>query len=259
MRPAHLEPDLTSQLPIQPRDRLRIGRRISAAQMIYDDMWERIMSLELEPNTVLSRPVMAEAYGVSQTPTREAIIRLEQAGLVESFPQSRTIVSRIDIDNAVETHFLRTAVEIEIVRNIARNRDSDLLAPIEAIHENLCAIGLDLGRQAEFSILDRQFHEALFIACGQTRLFELVRERSCHLDRLRRIHLPQSGKMARIVRQHGEVLDAIRTGDEDLAAEKMRTHLSGTIENIAALVETHPDFFADTGAAMPAISMAAKR
>lgn len=85
--------------------------RVSASGRIYDDLRQRILSLELPPGTNLLRTELAAKYQVSQTPLRDALQRLEQDGLVQIFPQSRTMVTRIDIPLIHEAYFLRTALE----------------------------------------------------------------------------------------------------------------------------------------------------
>ena len=86
-------------------------------------MFERlrgmIISLELPPGSPLSRAALAEQFGVSSTPIRDALMRLEEEGLVDVFPQYATVVSRIDVHRAQQAHFLRQALELEIVRLLA--------------------------------------------------------------------------------------------------------------------------------------------
>jgi len=106
-----------------------IDRKRLAAQQIYDDLRERIIGLELKPGTGLSRPALTEFYRVSQTPIRDAILKLEQEGLVEIYPQSKTLVARIDVKNAKETQFLRTAIELEVARALALDSDKMKIAP----------------------------------------------------------------------------------------------------------------------------------
>src|SRR3546814_4824618 len=67
-----------------------IDRKRLAAQQICDDLRERILGLELKPGTGLSRPALAEFYRVSQTPIRDAILKLEQEGLVEIRSEEHT-------------------------------------------------------------------------------------------------------------------------------------------------------------------------
>ena len=76
--------------PIQPG---------SAAGRVYAKLRDSIISLDLPPDTVLSRATIAKEHDVSQSPVREAIQELEKEGLVVSYPQSKTLVTRIDVDH----------------------------------------------------------------------------------------------------------------------------------------------------------------
>lgn len=217
-------------------------RRATIAETVYDQLRERIISLELVPGAVLSRAELANSFQVSQSPVREAIQRLEQEGLVASFPQSRTVVTKIDLDNARETQFLRLSVELEIVRVLTEARDPARLAPALRLFkmQKFAAADRDI---AEFSALDRAFHLSLHEAAGMPALHRLVFNRSGHIDRLRRLNLPDAGKMAQVLKDHGHILDAVSGGDAGEAGKAVRAHLSGTLSSVPQIVEKHPDFF----------------
>ena len=91
-----------------------------------------IISLELPPGSPLSRAALASQFGVSSTPIRDALMRLEEEGLVDVFPQYATVVSRVDVRLAQQAHFLRQAVELEIVRGLAISHDEAFAAELNA-------------------------------------------------------------------------------------------------------------------------------
>ena len=74
------------------RNDIRLDRRLPVAAQIFEILRAQIISLELAPGTPLARPALAESFGVSQTPVRDALLRLEQEGLVIVHPQSSTLV-----------------------------------------------------------------------------------------------------------------------------------------------------------------------
>lgn len=219
-----------------------IDRKRLAAQQIYDDLRDRILSLDLKPGTGLSRPALTEFYRVSQTPIRDAILKLEQEGLVDIYPQSKTLVARIDVADAKETQFLRTAIELEIARALTLDSDKMKVATARRL--------LDQQRDAlgrcdltAFIQLDRQFHASLARAAGHAGLWDLVRMRSGHLDRLRQLHLPSPGKGQAIMADHREILSAIDSGKEEAVRKAVRKHLSGTLQAIDQIVEKNPGYF----------------
>lgn len=219
-----------------------IDRKRLAAQQICDDLRERILTLELKPASSLSRTALAAFYRVSQTPIRDAILKLEQEGLVEIYPQSKTLVSRIDVAHARETQFLRTAIELEVARALALAADKALIAPARELLARQRE-ALTRNDLAAFIQLDRQFHASLARAAGHAGLWDLIRTRSGHLDRLRQLHLPSPGKGQAILADHEAILVAIDKSDEAAARAAVRKHLSGTLQAIDQIVERHPDYF----------------
>src|SRR4051794_35403988 len=115
-----------------PRAAGRLDRDRQAAPQVFERLRMLITSLALPPGSPLSRTSLAAQFGVSSTPIRDALMRLEEEGLVEVFPQYATAVSRIDIGLAQQAHFLRQAVELEIVRGLALSHDSTLAAELNA-------------------------------------------------------------------------------------------------------------------------------
>lgn len=212
----------------------------SAASRIYDLLRQRIIELDLAPNTVLSRNELAREYGVSQTPIRDAIQRLEQDGLVRIMPQSRTFVTPINIPRIYEAHFLRRALEAEVVRVLARQDGERDLGRARSVLRMQEAIADDPDQLGVFQELDSMFHEALFVAIGRGALYRFVRSYSGHLDRARRLLLAsEKDKVARILAGHHAILDAIDRRDPQAAEEAMWDHLSQTTAKVEELRKTH--------------------
>jgi len=232
-------PTMTPKTPTLRRDRSR-----QAAPQVLEHLRERVLSLDLAPGTVLSRSELAAQYGLSQTPVRDALMRLGEEGLVDIFPQHATVVSRIDVPAAVQAHFLRRAIECEIARVLAGQADATLLARLRAqIDLQSALMGPDSYR--EFIEADRGFHRLMYEAAGVPELFELVRRRSGHVDRLRLLHLPSAGKERNIIRDHRRIVEAIAGGDPIAAQAAVREHLSGTLAQVDTIRRSHPDYLTE--------------
>lgn len=216
----------------------------SAAGRVYTKLRSDIISLNLLPDTVLSRAEIAKAHGVSQSPVREAIQELEREGLVISYPQSKTLVTRIDVHHARETQFLRLGVELEVTRTLSRMGNPDVLLPSQRVLRMQKMAGEDRDIP-EFTALDRLFHLSLFQAAGFASLWHLISGRSGHIDRLRRLNLPDPGKIADVLQAHEQILAAIAAGDDAKVQQAVRHHLSGTLASLPAIIDLHPDYFAD--------------
>lgn len=219
----------------------------SAAGRVYAKLRRLIISLDMPPDTVLSRAELAKEHDVSQSPVREAIQELEKEGLVVSYPQSKTLVTRIDIGRARETQFLRLGVELEVAKTLAKARDPELLMPTVRILKLQKMAGEDRDIP-EFTSLDRLFHLSLFQAAGVASLWHLIAGRSGHIDRLRRLNLPDPGKMANVLDLHEKILTAISEGRLEDVEDHVRTHLSGTLSSVPAIMELHPEYFNEASA-----------
>ncbi len=215
----------------------------SASSRLYADLRDRIVRLELPPDTTLDRSELAEHYQVSQSPVREAIMRLEQDGLVQSFPQSRTEVTRIDVSRIHEEHFLRVAVECEIVRRLAEEKPQATITKIKGLVRLQEALVNDVDQADLFKQLDEAFHEALYEGVGQINLRDHIVGRSGHMARVRTLDLPKKGKMSAVLQGHLAIVEAIAAGDAPKAAAAMRKHLSGTIERLPDLRAESPHYF----------------
>lgn len=214
-----------------------------ASQRIYDDLRERIISLELPPGSTLSRTDLARRYDVSLTPIREAMQRLEQDGLIRIYPQSKTVVTKIDVAQLYEVHFLRVAVECEVARRLAESSDSTITKKARAILTMQETLVGNLEEMALFNELDEAFHQTLFAGVGQLNLHAMLKAKAGHLSRVRRLDLPKAGKMRSIMKAHWAVLEAIEGGNSLSAQEAMRDHLAGTVKRIEEMRRDHPDYF----------------
>ncbi|MBK3400295.1 MULTISPECIES: GntR family transcriptional regulator [Methylobacterium] len=220
------------------RDRSR-----HAAPQVFDLIRDKIVSLDLAPGTVLSRPELQASFGLSATPIRDALLRLQEEGLVDIFPQSSTVVSRIDLAAARQAQFLRRAVEQEVVRTLARAPDRALVVRLQAFVAEQ-ALFAEAGDFARLSASDEAFHRALCEAAAVPDLWDLIRRRSGHIDRLRRLHLPVEGKAQQIVADHQRIVAALAEGEPEAAQEALRDHLSKSIALGDEIRARWPAYFA---------------
>jgi len=230
-------------MPASPPGRVAaLDRSRHAAPQVFERLRDLILSLEMAPGTVLSRADLAAHFGLSQTPVRDALIKLGEEGLVDIFPQHATVVSRIDAAAAAQAQFLRRSIEAEVVFTLTGHADAVLLSQLRAQIDVQTAL---TGGTAylDFIAADRAFHRLMYVAAGVPDLFDLVRKHSGHVDRLRMLNLPSVGKQRAIVRDHRRIVDAIASGDAAAAQASLRDHLSGTLGQIDAIRQAHPDYF----------------
>lgn len=229
--------DAKRKIAIRGKDAIRGG-----AGSVFETLREEIISLSLEPGTVLSRQELQLRFGVSSTPIRDALLKLQEEGLVHIYPQHATVVSPIDLARARQGQFLRRSIEAEIVRDLASAPDPVLIARLRASIRRQAAFA-DIADYAAFSEEDLAFHHMMYEARDVEDLWHLMRRLSGHIDRLRRLHLPQEGKIREILASHGAIVDAIEAGSVQAAEEALRDHLSRSVQFVDALRETHRQYF----------------
>ncbi|WP_213290134.1 GntR family transcriptional regulator [Bradyrhizobium sp. sGM-13] len=234
---------IVSRRPV-PRSADRLDRDRQAAPQVFERLRGMIISLELPPGSPLSRAALAGQFGVSSTPIRDALMRLEEEGLVDVFPQYATVVSRVDVRLAQQAHFLRQAVELEIVRMLAMRHDEAFAAELHAtiVRQQQFAKAGDFEK---FMAADNEFHAQLYAATDKQDIWSLVRSRSGHIDRLRRLHLPSPGKAQDILRHHKLIAKTIEAGQPEEAQKHLRAHLSGTLSELDQIRSRYPEYLSN--------------
>ncbi len=222
---------------------IKANAHVPASALVYEEIRSRIISLTLPPETTLVRAELADSFNVSQSPVREAILRLEQSGLVVSYPQSRTVVTKIDVDRIQEEHFLRVAAECEVVRQLAEANDSGAVIKAKGMVKLQEALVGDIEQIDLFKQLDETFHAALFNGVNQSNLHLQITAHSGHLARVRTLDLPRAGKMVSVLEEHKAIIEAIQSGDGTAASAEMRQHLSGTMRRLPQIIEENRALF----------------
>ena len=217
-------------------------RRSRPRGQIYVLLRDAIVSAQLEPGRQISENELAALLGVSRTPIREALQRLRDDRLVEIVPQLGTFVTRISEDAVADAQFVREALECAAVRSAAlRARDRDLAA-LEAIIRRQ-----EAAREAAdfdaFYVLDDDLHRALCDLSGHEIAWSLSQRAKGHLNRVRRLSLPEPGYLMEMISEHRAVVAAVAEHDPDAAEEALRHHLRMVLSTLPAIRAQHPDYF----------------
>lgn len=216
----------------------------SVSDQVFNVLQQRILSLELPPQTKISEAEVAKKMGVSRQPVREAFKHLAKLGFLQIRPQSGTTVSLISEEAVLRARFIRTALEVKTCRTACAVSTPASLAPLHAL----------IARQKEaveaqdrnmFHALDEQFHIAICSLAGAPFVWDLIHESKAHMDRIRMLSLTAvSQKFA--LQEHINILDAITAGDADAAEEAMTEHLSRIVVLIDEAKKQRHSFFQRT-------------
>ena len=213
----------------------------TAREYALREIRQNIISLKLEPGSLVSENDLAKELGVSRTPIREAILDLKKWDLVQVFPQKGSIISLIDLDLVEETVFLRLTLEKAVVEALC---DTITEEELEELNHNIQLQEFYLHNLSPNKILelDNEFHHALFRMCNKERIFNLMAGMQGHFDRIRALSL-FSVKEIKIVSDHKIILNAIREKNKELAKELMEKHLSRYKLDQNEILEKYPNYF----------------
>lgn len=240
---------------VEPSDRTRPNRRggvtlrssqrsATMASVISRELRDEIVSMRRKPGEAIAEKQIAESYGVSRTPVREAVLRLADDGLVEVFPQSGTYVSRIPLYQLSEAIVIRKALEEGTVRYATMRATP---ADIGALHANLELQGRmqAAGDQEGFHQSDEAFHALLARISGYPGFWTIIQQVKVQVDRCRRLTLPEPGRVARVIAEHSAVVEAIAAHDPDRAVKSIAAHLDGLQLAVDAVSASHRQYFMD--------------
>lgn len=213
----------------------------SLTTQIHSLLWKLIVTFQLRPGQMISEKELSGLFKASKTPVREAIIRLEEAGLVNIVPKSGTYVTPIRIGTYIEACFIRLQLEIGAVRRAASNaNDSRRQDEIDDIIEQQIA-ALKADDQPTFFALDEGLHAAFFRMAGVPGAWDVLRRTQAEVYRIR--HLKRAHRIRRgekVLADHQRIVEAIRQGDADLAEKSLVEHigpLEGEIRDLSVNTE----------------------
>lgn len=214
----------------------------SLAQRVYGSLREAILDLTLRPGAILRKGEVCETLGVSRSPVSEAVARLASEALVEVVPQAGTFVAKLSMDEVREGAFLREALELAAVEEVARAASEEQLRELRRnlrLQEALVADGDIAG----FYAADARFHETVLGFTGHRRLPGLSRTAWVHVDRARRLLLPEPGRIAETLEEHRAILAALESLDPEGARAALRTHLRQVVTRLERLASARPEIF----------------
>ena len=200
------------------------------------------MSLQRRPGEAISEGEIALSYGVSRTPVREAILKLSDEGLLDIYPQSGIFVSRIPIAALPEAIIIRRALEETTARLAAERATSSQILALHSVlerqRESSAARDSDAFHQA-----DETFHASIADVAGYPGIWKFIQQVKVHVDRYRRLTLPQHGRIALVIAEHEAILTAIEAHDPEGARRGMEIHLETLLDNISTTQHINPEFF----------------
>jgi DNA-binding GntR family transcriptional regulator len=199
---------------------------------LLDALREAILTGRYAPGTRLVQEELAEAFGMSRIPLREALRRLEGEGLVVITPNRGAIVRPLAPKDIVDLYELRLAFESLALRRAAE-RYADLRASTKQRHAQARQAIAARNLTALFR-LDRDFHADLAAASDNAHLVAALGAQWSQIMRVMHAYFAVGDYPADTWDDHEAIADAVAHGDGELAVERMSAHLTGSRDRILA-------------------------
>ncbi|MFK7765308.1 MAG: GntR family transcriptional regulator [Roseobacter sp.] len=219
----------------------QIERR-TTADLVFDNLFDAIVSLELLPGAKLSEADIAKKFGVSRQPVRDAFNKLEAQDLLLIRPQKATQVRGFSIERIAHARFVRLSVELEVIRSACAVWAS---SHAEKLAKNLAAQKhmVDQGSAEEFHRLDYEFHKLICDQCGHPLAFDTIQECKKKIDRLCVLSLGRQSEAATLYQDHSALAEALLARNPDAASDVVRLHLGRLDDTITQIHAKHMEYF----------------
>ncbi|GAB2962931.1 GntR family transcriptional regulator [Amycolatopsis acidiphila] len=203
----------------------------SRASLIADAIRDSILKGIFPPGTELVERQLAEMFGISKTPVREALISLARSGLITMSPNRGSTVRVLDEAAVRSIYEMRLLLEPHAVRRATEDFPSRVLKQARQTLED-ARDAIDRADYGELSLVNRRFHRLLYSACGNPLIVVALDEVQDQLALLAVSMLwrDESPSWEQEYQEHRRLCDAVGAGDAERAAELMTAHIEASLE-----------------------------
>ena len=200
-------------------------QKTSVVDTLAGKLRDRILKNEFQAGEPLRQEALAEAYGVSRMPIREAFRQLEAEGLVEVLPHRGAVVSGMSLEEAEELFDLRLIIETDLIERAIQSASNQhreqAQQAYEAVREAYAS-----DDEEQWGRLNWAFHRSLYTASNRPRSLELLDGLNGNIDRYVRLQLSlENTAPQRADTEHAELLAAFLDGDAKLARSILAAHI----------------------------------
>lgn len=215
---------------------LNTNEYLPLREVVFNTLREAILTGELEPGEHLMEVKLANKLGVSRTPIREAIRKLELEGLVVMTPRRSAQVARItkeDLKDVLEVRRVLESLSIELACKYRTSEDLVLLK------ENLSLFKecVKTNNLTEIAKTDVQFHEVIYQATGNKRLNQILYNLREQMYRYRLEYIKDRQTRDNLILEHQEIIDAVETRDVERAKKAILIHIDNQEKTILENME----------------------
>lgn len=203
---------------------LKIDDYLPLRDVVFNTLRNAILTGELEPGERLMEIKLADKLGVSRTPIREAIRKLELEGLVVNTPRKGAEVANISSEDLRDVLEVRRSLEI-LATNLACDKITE--AELSELYANIESFKISIETEAatEIALTDVGFHDIIYRATGNARLIQILGNLREQMYRYRLEYIKDHDSWNRLLTEHTAIYNAIKNRDKEAAATAILTHI----------------------------------
>ncbi|MDR7149432.1 DNA-binding GntR family transcriptional regulator [Hydrogenophaga palleronii] len=202
-----------------------------APRALYEEVAEllrqRIFNRELEPGSWIDELKLAEAYGISRTPLREALKVLAAEGLVTMKVRRGAYVTEVSEKDLTDVYHLLSLLESDAAGVVAQKATDEQIAELQALHDELEASTAERNR---FFAVNERFHMKLLETADNRWRQQMVADLRKVMKLNRHNSLFKSGRLNESLAEHRGIMAALKSRQPDLAVARMREHFRNGLE-----------------------------
>ena len=212
-----------------------LGQTVALKEKVYSALRDAITKMDIysgdEPPKLDER-FLAETLGVSRTPIREALSRLEQEGLVEMIPRRGAFVVRKTKEEILDVITAWAAIEGMAARLAAENASAEQLGQLRRLFVTFTGDRKPAANIDEYSDTNIEFHQLIISLSGSELLQKLADTLFVHMRAIRTKTIAERDRASRSIIDHMHIIEAIENKDADLAERLAREHCFGLADHI---------------------------
>lgn len=207
---AGIEVNLSNYLPLR--------------DVVYNSVRDAILSESLKPGKRLMETELAQMLGVSRTPVREALRKLELEGFIEMPPRKGAIVKDTSIKDIKDVLEIRTSLEALATRLACEKMDKENKINLQNARDKFVE-AVSNNNINEMILTDIDFHDVIFSSTGNEKLIQIINNLKEQIYRYRTIYIRDKLYLENIIIEHDEILDAILNSDIKKAENAAIIHI----------------------------------
>ncbi len=216
----------------------RILKRQSLASTLAEDLRKRIINGEFEGGTMLRQEQIANEYGVSRMPVREALQQLNSEGLVVTQANRGALISDLSLAEIDEIFDLRLLLEPDLLARAIPRMTPQSLAKSEAILQELDE-SYEAGNLGHWGALNTKFHLSLYELSDRSVTLSFIHRINVQVDRYIRLQMAMTDAVSDGSSDHHRILDLSRDGKTQEATALLAEHISQTKEQLCGILVAH--------------------